>query len=83
MVVWGFEIGELLAAALRYRHLRFQQFCIKIIIKGIQKSEITDCDTGGCGMWDATTADFSSISLRSPLYSSRIYPGQLKTDATR
>jgi hypothetical protein len=31
MVVWGFEIGELLAAALRYRHLRFQQFCIKII----------------------------------------------------
>jgi hypothetical protein len=51
MVVWGFEIGELLAAALRYRHLRFRQFCIKIIIKGIQKSEITDCDTGGCGMW--------------------------------
>ncbi|OBQ34914.1 MAG: hypothetical protein AN487_16905 [Anabaena sp. CRKS33] len=50
MVVWGFEIGELLAAALRYRHLRFQQFCIKIIIKGIQKSEITDCETGGCGM---------------------------------
>jgi glycerol kinase len=50
MVVWGFEIGELLAAALRYRHLRFQQFCIKIIIKGIQKSEITDCDTRGCGM---------------------------------
>jgi hypothetical protein len=49
---WGFEIGELLAAALRYRHLRFQQFCIKIIIKGIQKSEITDCDTGGCGMSD-------------------------------
>jgi glycerol kinase len=51
MVVWGFEIGELLAAALRYRHLRFRRFCIKIIIKGIQKSEITDCDTGGCGMW--------------------------------
>ncbi|MBD2280711.1 hypothetical protein [Aphanizomenon flos-aquae] len=43
MVVWGFEIGD--------RHLRFRQFCIKIIIKGIQKSEITDCDTGGCGMW--------------------------------
>jgi len=50
MVVWGFEIGELLAAALRYRLLRFQQFYIKIIIKGIQKSEITDCETGGCGM---------------------------------
>jgi mevalonate kinase len=43
MVVWGFEIGD--------RHLRFRRFCIKIIIKGIQKSEITDCDTGGCGMW--------------------------------
>ncbi|MBK1988316.1 hypothetical protein A0J48_012330 [Sphaerospermopsis aphanizomenoides BCCUSP55] len=42
MVVWRFEIGD--------RHLRFQRFCIKIIIKGIQKSEITDCDTGGCGM---------------------------------
>jgi hypothetical protein len=54
MVVWGFEIGKLLAAALRYRHLRFQHFCIKIIIKGIQKSEITDCDTGGCGMSDYT-----------------------------
>jgi hypothetical protein len=51
MVIWGFEIGELLAAALRYRDLKFRQFCIKIIIKGIQKSEITDCDTGGCGMW--------------------------------
>jgi len=51
MVVWGFEIGELLAAALRYRHLRFRLFCIKIILKGIQKSEITDCDTWGCGMW--------------------------------
>ncbi|MDB9308008.1 glycerol kinase, partial [Aphanizomenon sp. CS-733/32] len=54
MVVWGFEIGELLAAALRYRHLRFRRFCIKIIIKGIQKSEITDCDTGGgaeCGLY--------------------------------
>ncbi|MFM6108805.1 MAG: hypothetical protein ACKPEO_27190, partial [Sphaerospermopsis kisseleviana] len=46
-----FEIGELLAAALRYRHLRFRLFCIKIILKGIQKSEITDCDTRGCGMW--------------------------------
>ena len=44
MVVWGFEIGD--------RHLRFRRFCIKIIIKGIQKSEITECDTGGCGMWD-------------------------------
>jgi glycerol kinase len=52
MVVWRFEIGELLAAALRYRHLRFRLFCIKIILKGIQKSEITDCDTWGCGMWD-------------------------------
>ncbi|MDB9439867.1 hypothetical protein PN497_00495, partial [Sphaerospermopsis kisseleviana CS-549] len=38
-------------AALRYRHLRFRRFCIKSILKGIQKSEITDCDTGGCGMW--------------------------------
>jgi hypothetical protein len=45
MVVWGFGISELLAAALRYRHLRFGLFCIKIILKGIQKSEITDCDT--------------------------------------
>jgi len=52
MVVWGFEIAKLLAAALRYRHLRFRLFCIKIILKGIQKSEITDCDTWGCGMWD-------------------------------
>jgi hypothetical protein len=52
MVVWGFEISELLAAALRYRHLRFRPFCIKIIIKCIQKSEITDCNTGGaeCGL---------------------------------
>jgi hypothetical protein len=39
MVVWGFEIGELVAAALRYRHLISQRFCIKIIIKGIQKSD--------------------------------------------
>ncbi|WP_265586164.1 hypothetical protein [Cuspidothrix issatschenkoi] len=37
MVVWGFEIGELLAAALRYRHLRFRVICIKITLKGIQK----------------------------------------------
>ncbi|MDB9437100.1 hypothetical protein PN450_09870 [Dolichospermum lemmermannii CS-548] len=44
MVIWGFEIGD--------SHPRFRRFCIKIIIKGIQKSEITDCDTGGCGMWD-------------------------------
>ncbi|MDM3853417.1 MAG: hypothetical protein PT120_00425 [Aphanizomenon gracile PMC649.10] len=43
MVVWGFEIGD--------RHLRFRPFCIKIILKGIQKYEITDCDTEGCGMW--------------------------------
>jgi hypothetical protein len=53
MVVWGFDIGELLllAAALRYRRLRLRLFCIKIILKGIQKSEITDCDTRGaeCG----------------------------------
>ncbi|MEY3255357.1 MAG: hypothetical protein RLZZ29_488 [Cyanobacteriota bacterium] len=54
MVIWGFEIGELLAAALRYRYLNFRPFCIKIILKGLQKSEITDCDTGGCGMWDKT-----------------------------
>jgi hypothetical protein len=53
MVIWGFEIGELLAAALRYRYLNFRPFCIKIILKGLQKSEITDCDTGGgaeCGL---------------------------------
>jgi hypothetical protein len=37
MVVWGFEIGEMLAAALRYRHLKFRLFCIKIILTGIQK----------------------------------------------
>jgi hypothetical protein len=58
MVVWRFEIGELLAAALRYRHLRFRLFCIKIILKGIQKSEITDCDTWGCGMWDIKLKPF-------------------------
>ena len=52
MVIWGFEIGELLAAALRYRYLNFRPFCIKIILTSPQKSEITDCDTGGCGMWD-------------------------------
>ena len=51
MVIWGFEIGELLAAALRYRYLNFRPFCIKIILTSPQKSEITDCDTGGCGMW--------------------------------
>jgi hypothetical protein len=43
MVIWGFEIGD--------RYLKFRQFCIKIILTGLQKSEITDCDTGGCGMW--------------------------------
>ncbi|MBD2134256.1 hypothetical protein H6F47_17890 [Sphaerospermopsis sp. FACHB-1094] len=43
MVIWGFEIGD--------RYLNFRPFCIKIILKGLQKSEITDCDTGGCGMW--------------------------------
>ncbi|MDB9489136.1 hypothetical protein PN478_01135, partial [Dolichospermum circinale CS-534/05] len=48
-----FEIGELLAAALRYRYLNFRPFCIKIILTSPQKSEITDCDTGGCGMWDS------------------------------
>ena len=55
MVVWGFEIGDSEALLQAVRHLRFRQFCIKIIIKGIQKSEITDCDTGGCGMWDLLT----------------------------
>jgi len=43
MVIWGFEIGD--------RYLKFRPFCIKIILTGLQKSEITDCDTGGCGMW--------------------------------
>jgi hypothetical protein len=38
MVFWGFEIGELLTAVLRYRHLRFRLFCIKIILTGIQNS---------------------------------------------
>jgi glycerol kinase len=47
LVVWGFGIGELLAAAPRYHYLKFPKFCIKIILQGIQKSEITDCDTGG------------------------------------
>jgi|GEM_PF-4578693 glycerol kinase len=55
MVIWGFEISELLAAALRYRYLKFRQFCIKIILTGLQKSEITDCGTRGaeCGLKDA------------------------------
>ena len=43
MVIWGFEIGD--------RYLNFRPFCIKIILTSPQKSEITDCDTGGCGMW--------------------------------
>ncbi|MBE9231638.1 hypothetical protein IQ231_08035 [Cuspidothrix issatschenkoi LEGE 03284] len=30
--IWGFEIGELLAAALRYRYLKVRPFCIKIIL---------------------------------------------------
>ncbi|MDD1428036.1 hypothetical protein MEO94_27015, partial [Dolichospermum sp. ST_sed9] len=51
MVIWGFEIGDSEALLQAVRYLRFRRFCIKIIIKGIQKSEITDCDTGGCGMW--------------------------------
>ncbi|MDB9436756.1 hypothetical protein PN450_08045, partial [Dolichospermum lemmermannii CS-548] len=50
MVVWGFDISD--------RHLRFRRFCIKIILTGIQKSEITDCDTGGCGMWDKKTVRY-------------------------
>jgi glycerol kinase len=39
MVIWEFEIGELLAAALRYRYLNFRPFCIKIILKSPQKSD--------------------------------------------
>jgi glycerol kinase len=39
MVVWRFEMGELLAAALRYRYLKLRHFCIKMILKGIQKSD--------------------------------------------
>ena len=58
MVVWGFEIGD--------RHLRFRRFCIKIIIKGIQKSEITDCDTGGCGMWVLKFIPIQSMGTRDP-----------------
>ncbi|MFM6079166.1 MAG: hypothetical protein ACKPCI_11740, partial [Dolichospermum sp.] len=56
MVIWGFEIGD--------RHLRFRLFCIKIIIKGIQKSEITDCDTGGCGMWVKYLGKLESMTPR-------------------
>ena len=58
MVIWGFEIGD--------SHLRFRRFCIKIIIKGIQKSEITDYDTGGCGMWGTlvpNTREIRSLTL--------------------
>ena len=45
MVIWGFEIDD--------RYLKFQTFCIKTILKGIEKSEITDCDTRGaeCGFY--------------------------------
>jgi hypothetical protein len=71
MVILGFEIGELLAAALRYRHLRF---CIKIILKGIQKSEITDCDTRGCGMW-GKSHDHKRvrICIQTVIYVSQIF----------
>ena len=65
MVVWGFEIGDSEALLQAVRHLRFRQFCIKIIIKGIQKSEITDCDTGGCGMW---VLMFIIAKITFPLY---------------
>ncbi|MFN6035602.1 MAG: hypothetical protein ACK48B_16555 [Dolichospermum sp.] len=64
MVIWGFEIGD--------RYLKFRQFCIKIIIKGIQKSEITDCDTGGCGMW-VETISISSVTVNSKLRLLRIF----------
>jgi glycerol kinase len=52
MVIWGFEIGDSEALLQAVRYLKFRPFCIKIILTGLQKSEITDCDTGGCGMWD-------------------------------
>jgi hypothetical protein len=39
MVIWGFEIGELLAATLRYRYLKIRPFWIKIILEGLQKSD--------------------------------------------
>jgi hypothetical protein len=51
MVIWGFEIGDSEALLQAVRYLKFRSFCIKIILTGLQKSEITDCDTGGCGMW--------------------------------
>jgi len=51
MVIWGFEIGDSEALLQAVRYLKFRPFCIKIILTGLQKSEITDCDTGGCGMW--------------------------------
>jgi hypothetical protein len=51
MVIWGFEIGELLAAALRYRYLNFRLFCMKIILKSPQKSKLPIVTLGGaeCG----------------------------------
>jgi hypothetical protein len=51
MVIWVFEIGDSEALLQAVRYLKFRPFCIKIILIGLQKSEITDCDTGGCGMW--------------------------------
>ncbi|MDB9492179.1 hypothetical protein PN478_16855, partial [Dolichospermum circinale CS-534/05] len=66
-----FEIGELLAAALRYRYLNFRPFCIKIILTSPQKSEITDCDTGGCGMWVLTVWISSCLSADTAIFQIR------------
>jgi glycerol kinase len=66
MVILGFEIGDSEALLQAVRHLRFRRLCIKIIIKGIQKSEITDCDTGGCGMWDTKGVSSVLILMKFP-----------------
>jgi len=52
LVVWGFGIGDSEALLQAVRYLEFPKFCIKTGLQGIQKSEITDCDTRGCGRWD-------------------------------
>ncbi|MDB9437570.1 hypothetical protein PN450_12370 [Dolichospermum lemmermannii CS-548] len=53
MVVWGFGISDSEALLQAVRYLKFRPFCIKIILQCIQKSEITDCDTGSaeCGLY--------------------------------
>jgi glycerol kinase len=51
MVIWGFEIGDSEALLQAVRYLKFRSLCIKIILTGLQKSEITDCVGGAeCGV---------------------------------